>query len=65
MPAESLAPMLLTPRDAAKAMAICEKTLWNLAKRGELRPVRIGSRAVRYDLADLRRFIDAAKAVTQ
>ncbi len=63
MPFEPPSPLLLTPRDAAKALAICEKSLFNLTRRGELRPVRIG-RAVRYDLADLRRWIDAAKAVT-
>lgn len=60
MIAESPSPLLLTPRDAARALAVCEKTLWSLSKRGELRPVRIG-RAVRYDVADLRRFIDRRK----
>jgi excisionase family DNA binding protein len=71
MAAESLltpapAPMpklLLTPREAAKALSLCEKTLWTLTRRGELPAVRIG-RAVRYDLADLRAFIDAAKSPT-
>lgn len=63
MTGDTPSPLLLTPRDAAKALAVCEKTLWNLSRRGELRPVRIG-RAVRYDVADLRRWIDAAKAVT-
>jgi excisionase family DNA binding protein len=52
--------MLLTPRDAAKALAICEKTLWSLTQRGELQAVKIG-RSVRYDPRDLAAFIDAKK----
>lgn len=31
-------PLLLRPRDAAKMLAVCERTIWSLAKRGELRP---------------------------
>jgi hypothetical protein len=53
--------LLLTPRETAKALAVCEKTLWSItAPRGPLLAVRIG-RAVRYDLADLRAFIDGRK----
>ncbi len=51
-------PLLLTPREAAKALAICEKTLWTLTHRGDLRCLRIG-RAVRYRIEDLRTWIDA------
>jgi len=54
--------LLLTPRAAAQALAIGERTLWNLTNRGELPCVRLG-RSVRYDPADLRRFIEAQKAV--
>ncbi|MBV8781096.1 MAG: helix-turn-helix domain-containing protein [Phycisphaerae bacterium] len=61
MPAEPpLSPfpkLLLTPREAAAAMGICEKTLWSLTvPRGELPAVRIG-RSVRYSVDDLHRFI--------
>jgi len=62
MPAESLmlpdiaqarpAPILLTARDAARALAVCERTLWGLTQRGEIPRVLIG-RAVRYRYADL------------
>lgn len=52
--------LLVTPREAAKILSLCEKTLWSLTKRGELPAVRIG-RSVRYDVADLRRFIDRQK----
>ena len=34
--------LLVSPREAAKALAVCEKTLWNLRKRGEIPAVRIG-----------------------
>jgi excisionase family DNA binding protein len=55
------APLLLTARQAAAALQVCEKTLWTLTRDGKLPAVRIG-RAVRYDVADVRRFIEAAKA---
>jgi len=53
-------PMLLTARQAAKALSVCEKTLWTLAQRGEIPAVRIG-RAVRYDPRDLDDWIQRAK----
>jgi excisionase family DNA binding protein len=34
--------LLLTAREAAKAMSISERTLYSLEQRGELRPVRVG-----------------------
>lgn len=49
--------LLLSPRDAARALSICEKTLWSLTKRGKLRAIRIG-RAVRYSVDDLKRWIE-------
>jgi len=52
--------LLVTPREAAKALSICEKTLWTLTKRGDLPAVRI-NRAVRYDVADLQAFINRQK----
>ncbi len=53
--------LLLTSPEAAKALAISARTLWTLTKRGEIPSVKIG-RAVRYDPADLRAWIDARKA---
>lgn len=55
--------LLVTPREAATALSVCEKTLWSLTKRGELPAVRIG-RMVRYDLADLQRFINGQKGAS-
>ena len=54
-------PILLAPRQAARALSVCEKTLYNLTKRGELPVVRIG-RAVRYSLDDLRTWIQRQSA---
>lgn len=48
--------LLLTPRETAQAMNICERTLYTLTKRGDLPVVRIG-RALRYSVDDIRDFI--------
>jgi excisionase family DNA binding protein len=48
--------LLLTPRDAAKALAISERTLWTLTNDGKIPHKRIG-RAVRYSVADLQAWI--------
>lgn len=58
----SQAPALLTAREAAKLLAVCEKTLWALTKSGEIPVVRIG-RSVRYDPRDLSRWIDKVKSM--
>jgi len=47
----SLSP-LLTPKEAAAALAISERTLWQLKSDGEIPHIPIG-RSVRYDPADL------------
>jgi len=55
--------LLLTVRQAADALSICEKSLWNLTQpRGPLPAVRIG-RAVRFSISDLQAFIESRKAV--
>ena len=54
--------LLLTPSDAARALAISSRKLWALTKEGEMPCVRIG-RAVRYDVADLQKWVDAGKEV--
>jgi excisionase family DNA binding protein len=59
-PAPVVTPLLFTRREAARMLAISERTLWTLTCRGELAAVRIG-RAVRYSLEDLRAFCDKAK----
>jgi len=55
--------LLLSAREAAKMLAISERTLWSItAPRGPLPCVRIG-RVVRYDLRDLQAFINSRKEV--
>jgi predicted DNA-binding transcriptional regulator AlpA len=56
--------LLLTPRESAAALGLCEKTLWSLTDpRGPIRCVRIG-RAVRYDPADLSAWVESAKSTS-
>jgi excisionase family DNA binding protein len=52
--------LLLKVREAANALNISERKLWEMTKRGAIPAVRIG-RAVRYDPADLQAYIEASK----
>ena len=52
--------LLLSARDASKALSICERTLWGMTKRGEIPCVRCGRRVL-YDPNDLRQWIDRQK----
>ncbi len=59
---EHVPPLALTPRDAARALCVSEKTLWSLTEpRGPIPAAKIG-RLVRYDVNDLRAFLDSMKA---
>jgi len=49
--------LLMTTREAATALAVCEKTIWAATKCGDLKCVRLG-RAVRYRLQDLEDWIE-------
>ncbi len=49
--------LLLTPREAAHALAISERTLWQLTKDGILESVRVGKRSVRYSQGALLRYV--------
>jgi hypothetical protein len=42
-------------------MAVSPRTLDNLRRRGQLRAVHIGTAGVRFDVRDLRQFIESAK----
>jgi excisionase family DNA binding protein len=55
----SLCP-LLTANEAAETLRISQRKLWSLTNCGEIPCVRIG-RSVRYDLADLQRWIEQRK----
>jgi excisionase family DNA binding protein len=54
-------PILLTARQAARLLNISERTLYARTADGSIAVVRIGNRGIRYDPADLRRWIERAK----
>lgn len=56
--APPVAPLLLTPPEAAKALRIGRRRLWELTKSGAVRAVRIG-RSVRYTPAALQAWVDS------
>ncbi len=53
---------LLTSKQAAKYLCICERKLWELKKSQRIPVVRI-DRSVRYDIADLDSFIEQLKKI--
>jgi excisionase family DNA binding protein len=57
MPSVTQPDLLLRPRDAARSLAISERTLWELTRRGAIPCIRVG-RAVRYDPRDLQQWIE-------
>ncbi len=61
------APLLLTARDAAKALAISERTLWTLsAPRGPVCVTRLpGVRSVRYSVDALREWVASQQQHSQ
>ena len=58
-PGQNVPRLLVSPREAARLLSICEKTLWTLSKNGEIPAVRIG-RAVRYSMDELQAWIRRA-----
>jgi hypothetical protein len=69
-PVTDVLKLLLTPKEAARALSISERTLWGLtAPRGPIPVLRLpgrGSkaRALRYPIADLQRWIDQQQTAT-
>lgn len=53
-------PLLVRPPEAARLLAISSRKLWSLTAGKEIPCVRIG-RVVRYDLAELRDWIEQQK----
>lgn len=51
---------LLSPRQTAKILGICDRKLWQLTNCKEIPHVRIG-RAIRYDPRDLKDWLDKKK----
>jgi excisionase family DNA binding protein len=60
IPASVSSPLALRPREAAKALGISARHLWQLTKDGHIPSVRVGSgkrRTVLYPLADLQAWL--------
>lgn len=57
-------PLLLSPRQASRALAISERTLFTLTKSGEVPCIRIG-KLVRYSVDGLRKYIDRVGETNQ
>jgi len=56
---------LLSTKEAAQILGCSERKLWNLsAPRGSLQTVRIGQ-SVRYEIADLKKFIQQCKEIPE
>lgn len=61
-PAPPTASLLVPQREAAALLCVCERTVFDLAARGELRRVRLpGCSRVLYDRADVLALIERAK----
>ncbi len=51
---------LLSERQAATWLGVCPRTLWGLRTSGKIAVVHLG-RAIRYDIDDLRGFVERNK----
>jgi excisionase family DNA binding protein len=56
---QSIAPLLVSPRLAARMLSLCERTLYSLERAGEIAAVRRG-RLVRYSVDELQAWIERA-----
>ncbi|MGP1345489.1 MAG: helix-turn-helix domain-containing protein [Phycisphaerales bacterium] len=54
---------MLTEREAAAMLTMSTRKLWELRNRGEVPCIRF-DRCVRYDPADLRRWIESRKSAS-
>jgi hypothetical protein len=45
-------PILVAPREAARRLSVCERTLWSLTKLRQIPSLKIG-KCVRYRVVDL------------
>lgn len=58
------APLLVDRREAGRLLGVSPGTIDNLRTRGELPSVKLLSRRL-FDMADLRRYVEARKGVGQ
>lgn len=52
--------LLYTAKEAQQSLSISARKLWSMTASGEIKHVRCG-RCVRYDIADIREFIESNK----
>jgi excisionase family DNA binding protein len=50
--------LLLSVREAAKALAVSDRTLWQMTKDGVIGSIKVGTGPVRYPVAELERWIE-------
>ena len=50
--------LLLKPLEAAKALAISHRTLWELTRSGKIPHVRLSRKIIRYRLSDLEMHVE-------
>lgn len=55
---ESIRPLAVGAREAARAIAVCPRTLHTLTKTGQINAARVG-RKLLYSVIELERFLDA------
>lgn len=56
-PARTEPPLLLNYKQAANLLGICERKLWELANRGDIKAIRIDS-AVRFNRRTVEQYIE-------
>ena len=49
-------PLAVSVKEAARLLGVCQRTVWQAAKRGEIQSRKIGSRVV-FPLASIHRFL--------
>lgn len=68
IPTSVSSPLALRPREAAKALGISQRHLWQLTKDGHIPCVRVGSgtrKTVLYPLADLQAWLTRQAATAK
>ena len=52
--------LLLRPKEAARMLAVSERTLWG----SDIPRIRVGKRGIRYSVDDLRRWVESRRAAS-
>jgi excisionase family DNA binding protein len=54
---QGLRKMALSYREAANALGVCERLVWQMVKDGHIQAFRCGKRSVRIAVSEIERFI--------